>query len=67
MFTEAEATNAEKKHASDPKICTKGDEPLPQQQARQPENETGQRKRKKKRELKSKTYMNDQGFMGKDR
>ncbi|XP_067057698.1 DNA polymerase delta subunit 3-like [Acropora muricata] len=60
---EAEATNAEKKHASDPQVCTKRDEPLPQQQERQPENETGQRKRKKKRELKSKTYMNDQGFM----
>ncbi|XP_015755735.1 PREDICTED: DNA polymerase delta subunit 3-like [Acropora digitifera] len=60
---EAEASNAEKKHASDPQVCTKSDEPLPQRQARQPENETGQRKRKKKRELKSKTYMDDQGFM----
>ena len=67
LFTEEGVTNAEseKKPGSDQHGSTRTDDLLPHQQARQACSETVERRRKRKRELKSKTYMDDQGFMGK--
>lgn len=63
--TEEGVTNAEseKKPGSDQHGSTRTDDLLPHQQARQACSETVERRRKRKRELKSKTYMDDQGFM----
>ena len=58
-------TNAEpaKKLPSDQGSSKSSGSPPPQQQVQQTANDTG-RRRKRKRELKSKTHMDDQGFMG---
>ena len=59
-------TNAEpNKEVSPDQESTKSESPLPQQKQQQPaEKDASRPTRKRKKVVKSKTFMNDEGYMG---